>query len=94
MATLKDEKLRPISYSSETERLVWYSKAHETAARAYFRKRRWFGRVASKAISSSLRIVRCSPRADSKTANVFRTICLRAAASGQRKVISSLSQTD
>jgi len=36
MTRLKNEKLRAVTYNSEAKRLTWYSKAHETAARAYF----------------------------------------------------------
>ena len=50
MTRLKNEKLRAVTYNSEAKRLTWYSKAHETAARASFeeedrrrRARQWFG---------------------------------------------------
>ena len=36
MTRLKNEKLRAVTYNSEAKRLTWYSKAHETAARASF----------------------------------------------------------
>ena len=53
MEELESKNRRAIAYNSETKRFVWYSKAHETAARAYFEEERRSTNVLGLRVSPS-----------------------------------------